>query len=180
MDGCVKFESYMVVSGNGDANKLQICNDYGKQFEKSGDAKFKQAQEYTENLPKSVDYIHFSAKKKKMDICWTFKSQQPKESFQPIAKNEFPWNNENSKRQEGAAVISVLALQRRRTRHLFVESDSDPIQMDWNKWGGGFAICSPASSSAGEQEEGDSACVCVKETVTDRSVLVKGQTISKI
>lgn len=29
-------------------------------------------------------------------------------------------------------------------------------------------------------EEGDSACVCVKETVTDRSVLVKGQPISKI
>lgn len=68
MDGCVKFESYMVVSGNGDANKLQIYNYYGKQFEKSGDAQFKQAQEYTENLPKSVDYIHFSAKRKKLDI----------------------------------------------------------------------------------------------------------------
>lgn len=38
----------------------------------------------------------------------------------------------------------------------------------------------PASSSAREQEEGDSPRVCVKETVTDRSALVKGQTISKI
>lgn len=43
-----KVWSYMVVSGNGDANKLQIYNYYGKQFEKSGDTKFKQAQESTE------------------------------------------------------------------------------------------------------------------------------------
>lgn len=54
----------MVVSGNGDAKKLQIYNYYGKQFEKSGDAKFKQAQEYTKTCQK-VLIIHISVQKKK-------------------------------------------------------------------------------------------------------------------